>query len=74
MLLTLSVSNRSHVLSQLATSDIQLDLKHVQIQSAIVNYYGKQQFNCMASVNTAGGNTTTKSTLIKLRRLIRLGC
>ena len=43
---------------------------HVQIQSAIVDYYGKQQFNCIASVDSAGGNTTTKSTLIKLRRLI----
>ena len=72
MLLTPSVSNRSPVSSQVATSDtdIQLDLKHVQIQSAIVNYYGKQQFNCIASVDTADGNTTTKSTLIKLRRLI----
>jgi hypothetical protein len=40
------------------------------IQPVIVNYYGKQQFNCIASVDTAGGNTTTKSTLIKPRRLI----
>ena len=71
MLLTPSVSNRSRVPSQVATSYIQFDLKlHVQIQPAIVNYYGKQQFNCIASVDTAGGNTTTKSTLIKLRRLI----
>ena len=70
MLLTPSVSSRSHVPSQVATSDIELDLKHVQIQSAIVDYYGKQQFNCIASVDSAGGNTTTKSTLIKLRRLI----
>ena len=70
MLLTPSVSNRSRVPSQVATSDIQFDLKHVKIQPAIVNYYGKQQFNCIASVDTAGGNTTTKSTLIKLRRLI----
>jgi len=35
MLLTPSVSNRSHVSSQLATSDIQLDLKHVQIQETV---------------------------------------
>ena len=71
MLLTPSVSNRSRVPSQVATSYIQFDLKlHVQIQPAIVNYYGKQQFNCIASVDTADGNTTTKSTLIKLRRLI----
>ena len=67
---TPSVSSRSHVPSQVAISDIELDLKHVQIQSAIVDYYGKQQFNCIASVDSAGGNTTTKSTLIKLRRLI----
>ena len=66
MLLTPSVSNRSRVPSQVATSYIEFDLKlHVQIQPAIVNYYGKQQFNCIASVDTAGGNTTTKSTLIK---------
>jgi len=68
---TPSVSNRSHVPSQVATSYKQFDLKlHVKIQPAIVNYYGKQQFNCIASVDTADGNTTTKSTLIKLRRLI----
>ena len=70
MLLTPSVSNRSRVPSQVATSNIQFDLKHLQIQPAIVNYYGKQQFNSIASVDTAGGNTTTKSAPIKLRRLI----
>jgi hypothetical protein len=68
MLLTPSLSNHSCVPSQLATSDIQLDLKHVQIQSAIVDYYGMQQFNCIASIDT--GKTTTKSTQMKLKRLI----
>ena len=59
MLLTPSVSNRSRVPSQVATSYIQFDLKlHVLLHL-------KQQFNCIASVDTAGGNTTTKSTLIK---------
>ncbi len=45
MLLTPSVSNRSRVPSQVATSDIQFDLKHVKIQPVIVNYYGKQLYN-----------------------------
>jgi hypothetical protein len=44
MLLTPSVSNRSRVPSQVATSGIQFDLKHVKIQQAIVNYYGKQLY------------------------------
>jgi len=43
MLLTPSVSNRSRVPSQVATSGIQFDLKHVKIQPAIVNYYGKKK-------------------------------
>ena len=69
MLLTPSLSSRSRVPSQVATSDIELDLKHVQIQSAIVDYYGKQQFNYIASVDSAGGITTSISSLSHLNTL-----
>ena len=77
MLLTPVVFNSSRLAaspiampSPKVSTDIELDLKHVHIQSAIVDYYGKQQFNCIASVDSANAKSSTKSTLIKLRRLI----